>query len=95
MEFVFVIVGALIFWWGFNYVMGYRKDSIAMTFDERFYDTKRHVHAIEAKLRQEGRNVRYLGNHEFEVDGKRYAFLERTVSMGDVPMQQTVLKRMK
>lgn len=66
-----------------------------MTFDDRFYSLEEHISAIEHKLVTDGHSARYLGNRRFEVDGKPYLFLERTVPVGGVPTQQTILERQK
>lgn len=96
MEFIILIVavGAM-FWFYYVFLLGYRKKSITLTFDNRYYSLDEHVAAIEQKLTLDGRSVRYLGDRQFVIDGKTYLFLERTVSVGGVPMQQTILKRQK
>ncbi len=91
---VFLAVGA-VFWFFFSYLLGYRNKNITMTFDDRFYTLEEHVKAIEEKLTQDGKQVEYIGNRQFLVDGKKYLFVERTVSMSGVPMQQTILEFQK
>ena len=86
-----IAVGAA-FWFFFSYLLGFKKKNITMTFDDRFYTLDEHVKAIEQKLKQDGKLVEYLGNRRFLVNGKRYLFVERTVSMSGVPMQQTILE---
>lgn len=86
-----IAVGA-VFWFFFSYLLGFKKKNITMTFDDRFYTLDEHVKAIEQKLKQDGKQVEYLGNRRFLVSGKRYLFVERTVSMSGVPMQQTILE---
>ena len=86
-----IAVGAA-FWFFFSYLLGFKKKNITMTFDDRFYTLDEHVKAIEQKLKQDGKQVEYLGNRRFLVNGKRYMFVERTVPMSGVPMQQTILE---
>ncbi|MDI3234274.1 hypothetical protein QK289_04575 [Exiguobacterium antarcticum] len=90
----FLAVGS-VFWFFFSYLLGYRNKNITMTFDDRFYTLEEHVKAIEEKLTQDGKQVEYIGNRQFLVDGKKYLFVERTVSMSGVPMQQTILEFQK
>lgn len=89
-----VVIGAML-WFYFGYLLGFRKKNITMTFDDRFYSLEEHISAIEHKLVTDGHSARYLGNRRFEVDGKPYLFLERTVPVGGVPTQQTILERQK
>ncbi|WP_243291476.1 hypothetical protein [Bacillus sp. FJAT-47783] len=79
----------------FNWLMGYKKGNIVIDFDERYFNQKEYVEAIKNKLINEGRNVQYIGGGKFIIDGKKYLFIERNVSMGRVPMQRTILKLIK
>jgi len=90
----FVALGAG-FWFFFSYLLGFRNKNITMTFDDRFYALDDHVKAIEEKLKQDGKLVEYLGNRRFLVNGKRYLFVERTVPMSGIPVQQTILEYQK
>ncbi|WP_147511417.1 hypothetical protein [Bacillales bacterium] len=83
------------FWFFYSYLLGYRNKNITMTFDDRFYTLDEHVKAIEHKLKQDGKLVEYLGNRRFLVNGKRYVFVERTVPMSGIPVQQTILEFQK
>ncbi|WLR42490.1 hypothetical protein LC087_17610 [Bacillus carboniphilus] len=84
-----VIIGCFIL---FNWLMGYRKGNIVIDFDERFFNRDRYISAIKKKLESEGRMVEYKGGGRFLIDGKTYLFIERNVSMGNVPLQRTILK---
>ncbi|MDZ5713514.1 hypothetical protein [Jeotgalibacillus haloalkalitolerans] len=75
-----------------NRLMGYKKGNIIIDFDERYYKFSEHVEAIRNKLEDDGRDVDYMGNGKFRIDGRDYLFIERNVSMGGVPMQRTILK---
>lgn len=75
--------------------MGYRKKHITITFDDRYTDVNEHVAAIKKELKQQGREVNYIGDRKFEIDGKTYIFFERTVPLGGVPLQRTILKPVK
>ena len=77
---------------GFNWLMGYRKNHITIDLDERYVDFKEYVEAIQSELVNQGREVSYIGNRKFVIDGQTYIFLERNVSMGGVPLQRTILK---
>lgn len=74
-----------------SYWMGYKKGNIVMTLDEHYTNLNEYVPAILAKLYEEGKAAHYLGDRKFEVEGKSYVLVERTVSIGRVPTQQTVL----
>jgi len=92
--FAFLALGAG-FWFFYSYLLGFRNKNITMTFDDRFYALEEHVKAIEEKLKQDGKLVEYLGNRRFLVNGQRYLFVERTVPMSGVPVQQTILEYQK
>lgn len=77
---------------GFNWLMGYRKNHITIDFDERYVDFKEYIEAIQNELVNQGREVSYIGNRKFIIDGQTYIFIERNVSMGGVPLQRTILK---
>jgi hypothetical protein len=79
----------------FNWLMGYGKGHIQIDFDERYSRKKEHIEAIREELEKQGKEVHYQGNGHFIIDGKPYLFIERTVSMGGVPMQRTILKPIK
>ena len=74
-----------------NYWMGYQKGNIVMTLDEQYTSLNEYVPAILSKLYEDGKAAHYLGDRKFEIDGKRYVLTERTVPVGHVPTQQTVL----
>lgn len=76
----------------YNWVMGNQKENIIINFEERYFNQKDYVAAIQTKLESEGREVYYKGNGNFVIDGRKYLFIERNVSMGGVPMQRTILK---
>ncbi|MEH6990822.1 hypothetical protein [Cytobacillus firmus] len=84
------ILGLCLF--GFNWLMGYRKNHITIDLNERYVDFKEYVEAIQSELVNQGREVSYIGNRKFIIDGKTYIFIERNVSMGSVPLQRTILK---
>jgi hypothetical protein len=77
----------------FNWLMGYQKGNITLTLDDRYTELKEHANAIQFELEKEGRKAEYKGYRSFLVDGKAYEFFERTVPIGGVPTQQTILKR--
>ncbi|MGN7177233.1 hypothetical protein BK139_14060 [Paenibacillus sp. FSL R5-0490] len=84
------ILGLCLF--GFNWIMGYRKNHITIDLDERYVDFKEYIEAIQSELVNQGREVSYVGNRKFIIDGRTYIFIERNVSMGGVPLQRTILK---
>ncbi|MCM3619449.1 hypothetical protein M3936_17810 [Sutcliffiella horikoshii] len=87
---VLILFGLCLF--GFNWLMGYRKNHITIDFDDRHTDYGEYVKAIEDELAKQGRNVSYKGNRKFIIDGRSYIFIERNLSMGGVPVQRTILK---
>ena len=78
----------------FNWIMGYQKGNIILDLDERYFNWNKHVEATKAELEEQGREVVYNGNGEFNIDGKSYLMIERNVRMG-VPLQRTILKIQK
>lgn len=89
---VFGILGVISLILFFNsYWMGYQKGNIVMTLDEHYTNVNEYVPAILTKLYEDGKAAHYLGDRKFEVEGKRYILVERTVSIGRIPTQQTVL----
>ncbi|MFZ4452416.1 hypothetical protein [Salibacterium aidingense] len=66
-----------------------------MTLKNRYPTLKDHGEAVEKKLTQKGYDAVYEGNGYFLVDGKSYLLQGRTVPMGGLPMQRTVLKPVK
>ena len=74
-----------------NQWLGYNKGNIVMTLDEHYTNLNEYVPAILTKLYEDGKSAHYLGDRKFEVNGKRYVLVERTVPIGRVPTQQTVL----
>jgi hypothetical protein len=87
--FAIVFAGGLFL---FNTLMGYKKGNITIDLDERYIDYNEYIQAIKQDLESKGREVKYEGNGKFVIDGKRYLFMERNVSMGGVPLQRTILK---
>ncbi|WP_370314119.1 hypothetical protein [Guptibacillus hwajinpoensis] len=77
---------------GFNWLMGYRKNHIQIDLDERYIDYNEYVRALKNELSGQGKDVEYLGNRKFKIDGKKYLFIERNITMGGVPLQRTILK---
>lgn len=89
-----VILGLLALF-GFNWFMGYKKGNIQLDLNERYISLKEYVQAVQVELKKQGRQVSYQGNRIFIIDNHRYLLIERNVSMGGVPLQHTVLKRLK
>jgi len=92
--FIFIVLLIFIFI-GFNYFMGYRRGNIVLDLDNRYTNFTEYMQAIERELIEQGKDVQYQGNGEFIINGKKYVMQERNVPMGGVPLQRTVLKRMK
>ncbi|MBN8237170.1 hypothetical protein JF544_18140 [Halobacillus kuroshimensis] len=76
----------------FNWLMGYRKGHIQMDLDQRYFDFGPYVKAVLAELKDRGYEASYEGNGIFSINGRRYVFMERNVSMGGAPLQRTILK---
>lgn len=95
MEMVLYGVGILgtlsLLWFFYSYWMGYKKNNIVMTLDNHYKNLKEYVPAILTKLYEDGKSAHYLGDGKFEVEGKKYVLVERTVAIGHIPTQQTVL----
>ncbi|CQR48348.1 hypothetical protein BN1058_02716 [Paraliobacillus sp. PM-2] len=86
-----LIVGIAIFF-AFNWLLGYRKRSIVIDLDDRYVDWSDHVTAAKVELQKQGREVSYLGNGEFIIDGEYYMMINWNVSMARVPLQRTLFK---
>lgn len=91
---VFITVVLLVLY-GFNWLMGYRKGNITLDLENRYTNLNEYVNAVREELEKKGRVVEYIGNHEFTIDGKHYILQERNVPMGGVPLQHTILQRVK
>jgi len=87
---VFIGLAALV---GFNWLMGYKKGNITLQLNERYIHLNEYVKAVKQELVNQDRNVEYEGNRIFSIDKNRYILVERNVSMGGVPLQHTILKR--
>ncbi|PGK51710.1 hypothetical protein CN918_28375 [Priestia megaterium] len=95
MEILVVVVIALGALFGFNWLMGYKKGNIQLDLDNRYIHLNDYVKAIKQELTKQGKDVMYNGNRIFTIDKHQYVLVERNVSMGGVPLQHTVLKRLK
>ncbi|MCR8849798.1 hypothetical protein NQ095_15370 [Rossellomorea sp. SC111] len=95
MEFIWLILAGLGALFLFNWLMGYRKEHIQIDFENRYVKEKEYIDAIKRELGKQGRDVEYMGNRKFVIDGRPYLFIERNVSMGGVPLQRTILKPVK
>ena len=89
---VIIGLGAL---FGFNRLMGYKKGNITLQLNERYIHLNEYVKAVKQELVNQGKNVEYEGNRIFAIDKNRYILVEQNVSMGGVPLQHTILKRIK
>ncbi|MCA1066277.1 hypothetical protein QTG56_21600 [Rossellomorea sp. AcN35-11] len=92
MGFLFILLGGIVLFMLSNWLMGYRKEHIQIDFEERYFKEGEYIEAIRQELEQKGKDVEYVGERKFIVDGKTYLFIERNVSMGGVPLQRTILK---
>lgn len=95
LEGVMFIVAVLLIVAGANWLMGYRKGNITLELEDRFTDHGKYVRAVKQELREQGREVSYQGDGEFLIDGNRYLMVARNVSIHGVPLQRTILKRLK
>lgn len=86
-----LVVGVAIFF-AFNWLLGYRRKSIVLDLEDRYIDWNDHVAATKAELQKQDREVSYLGNGEFRIDGKYYMMINWNVNMAHVPLQRTLLK---
>lgn len=94
-----LVIGLVVFsllFLGFNWLMGYQKGNIIIDLDTRYRTlNKEYIEAIIENLEDRGKTAQYEGNRQFLIDGKRYTFTEKNVSMGGAPLQRTVLKPLK
>lgn len=95
MQILVAAVIAIAALFGFNWLMGYKKGNITLDLDDRYIHLNEYVEAIKQELITQGKQVAYNGNRIFTIDNNRYVLVERNVSMGGVPLQHTVLKRLK
>lgn len=93
MEFILFMIIAVVFYITWSYFIGNRKNSITLDLDNRYSHFPEYVKAVQKELEQQGRNVEYLGNGNFLIDGKKYEMHEANAPIGIVPLQRTILKK--
>ncbi|MDQ0299302.1 hypothetical protein J2S78_001722 [Salibacterium salarium] len=84
-----VLIGSFVL---FNWLMGYRKGYIAFNLRNRYYSLNDHAKAVEEKLTNQGKSAVYKGHGYFLIDGETFMLVTRTLPMGGVPLQRTILK---
>jgi flavorubredoxin len=89
---LYILIAFLFALFLLNWLLGYKKGNITLTLDDRYSDLKEYAKAIEAELKKEGKQAVYKGGRKFLVDGHLYEFFDRTVPIGGIPTQQTILK---
>ena len=89
---IFLLLFSAIVYIFYVVLQGYGKGRIVIDLDQRYRDYKAYMQAIKLELEEQGREVSYIGNQEFIIDGKTYVFIERNVVMGGAPLQKTILK---
>ncbi|RSL33866.1 hypothetical protein D7Z54_08295 [Salibacterium salarium] len=72
--------------------MGYRKGYISFNLKYRYYSLNDHGKAVEEKLKNQGKSAVYEGHGYFLIDGETFMLVTRTLPMGGVPLQRTILK---
>jgi hypothetical protein len=92
MMLLYILIAFLFALFFLNWLLGYKKGNITLTLDDRYTDLKEYAEAIEVELKKEGKQAVYKGGRNFLVDGKLYEFFDRTVPIGGVPTQQTILE---
>jgi hypothetical protein len=92
MMLLYVLIAFLVVLFFMNWLLGYKKGNITLTLDDRYTDLTEYAKAIEVGLKEEGKQAVYKGGRKFLVDGKLYEFSDRTVPIGGVPTQQTILE---
>ncbi|SFC35437.1 hypothetical protein SAMN05443252_10317 [Bacillus sp. OV322] len=85
MKEIFNIIAALLFGslgvLGLNWLMGQGKGRIIIEFDDRYTDFDKYIKAILKELTRQGHMASYPGYRKFLIDGKKYDFMERNVSI--------------
>lgn len=89
---LYILIAFLFGLFFLNWLLGYKKGNITLTLDDRYTDLNEYAEAIEAELKKEGKQAVYKGGQNFLVDGKLYEFFDRTVPIGGIPTQQTILE---
>lgn len=92
MEILLILVGFIAVLLYSNWLLGYNRKNIVLTFDERFENVDAHAAAIVVALKEKGKDATYLGSRIFQVGNKEYVLVTRTVSMEGVPLEQTILQ---
>ena len=92
MQIIMVLAVFALGLFGFNKLMGYKKDNIVFDFEDRYTNQEAYVKAILSELEKEGREATYQGDATFMVDGRRYTLVERNISMGPGILQRTILQ---
>ncbi|MBR7552617.1 hypothetical protein ACFFJI_10310 [Allobacillus sp. GCM10007491] len=94
-EWIFFFLMGMIILFFFSRFLGFKKENIGITFDQRYIKFEDYVHAILDELANKNYEAKYIGDRTFQVDGQKYVLVERNVKMGGAPLQQTMLKKMK
>jgi hypothetical protein len=92
MMLLYILIAFLFALFFLNWLLGYKKGNITLTLNDRYTDLKEYAEAIEVELKKEGKQAVYKGGRIFLVDGKLYEFFDRTLPIGGVPTQQTILE---
>nr|WP_289037128.1 hypothetical protein [uncultured Allobacillus sp.] len=94
-EWIFFFGMGMIILFFLSRFLGFKKENIIMTFDERYIKFEDYVNAILDELATKNYEANYIGNRTFQVDGQKYVLVERNMKMGGAPLLQTILKKMK
>lgn len=92
MMLLYILITFLLMLFFINWLLGYKRGNITLTLDDRYTDLQEYAEAIEVELKKDGKQAVYKGGRKFLVDGKLYEFFDRTVPIGGVPTQQTILQ---
>lgn len=94
-----IILAIVVFFvvvFGFNRILGPKKEDIKLDLDERFANPDKQAEAIKQELKNQGKEVEYKKNGHFIVDGKPYIMQTQSELGGaGISHQSTVLKPIK
>ncbi|WP_182200647.1 hypothetical protein [Paraliobacillus salinarum] len=85
---VFTILGVGVsMFFIFRFFREFSGKSIHLDLDKRYIEWSDHIAAAEEKLQKQGREVTYLGDGSFIIDGKYYIMIDWNIGKRDEILQ--------
>jgi hypothetical protein len=71
------------------------KNKIVLELDERYFNQIDLRNAVIERLKKEGKNCEAVDNYTILINNQKYTLTEKNISMGGVPLQQVILKKVE